>query len=141
MTQREKVVGDTSVTFVVLVVGDTAANARDSGSRDLGSSPGQQYLWSCALLSQCPSPPQSLHRIRIGRTTRSAWVESHVSEVSKANDSTQADRVVRSNCILSVIRDWRIVRERVQEGRLAVEWSVIRDWRIVRESTGGEAGS
>ena len=119
MTQREKVVGDTSVTFVVLVVGDTAANARDSGSRDLGSSPGQQYLWSCALLSQCPSPPQSLHRIRIGRTTQSAWVESHVSEVSKANDSTQADRVVRSNCILSVIRDWR----------------------IVREITGGEAGS
>lgn len=36
MTQREKVVGDTSITFVVLVVGDTAANARDSGSRDLG---------------------------------------------------------------------------------------------------------
>ena len=33
------------------------------------------------------------------------------------------------------------MRERVQEGRLAVEWSVIRDWRIVRESTGGEAGS
>ena len=39
MTQREKVVGDTSVTFVVLVVGDTAANARDSGSRDLGLAP------------------------------------------------------------------------------------------------------
>ena len=25
------------------------------------------------------------------------------------------------------------MRERVQEGRLAVEWPVIRDWRIMRE--------